>query len=211
VPTNAIDLLTVIIYGPYLINNQLSNSNKDSENINANKPLAKLTEFDVNIRGAFFVNFVSIDGIIKEIISYHFCSDSESEDKRKQFISLFLNGRRSVSLETLHILEEILKHNYPDLIQQYSKLVNELREIMNFGNWLFCSNLDISKGYLTKMDFTNEDKIQLISYDSTGHTNYREITKAEIDEKLVDCLEIYLTLEDILAEVRDRVLTGRRN
>ena len=107
--------------------------------------------------------------------------------------------------------EEILKHNYPDLIQEYSKTVNELREIITFGNWLSYSNLDISKGYLAKLDFTNEDKIQLISYDSTGHTNYREITKAEMDERLVDCLDIYLALEDILAEVRDRVLTARSN
>jgi hypothetical protein len=187
----------------------LSDSNNHSKN--TNKPLAKLTEFDVNIRGAFFVNLVSIDGIIKEIISYHFCSDSGREDKRKQFISLFLNDRCSISLETLHILEEILTHNYPDLIQEYSKLGNELREIITFGNWLSYSNLDISKGYLAKLDFTNEDKIQLISYDSTGHTNYREITKAEMDERLVDCLDIYLALEDILAEVRDRVLTGRSN
>jgi len=187
----------------------LSNSNRGSEN--PNEPLAKLVEYDVNIRGALFVNLVSIDGIIKEIISHHFCSDDSSEDKRKQFISLFLNGRSSISIETIHILEEILKHNYPDLDQEYSKLVNELKEIVGFGNWLSHSNLDISKGYLAKLNFANEDRIQLISYDSTGRTNYREITKTEMDEKLVDCLDIYLALEDILSEVRDRVLTGRSN
>lgn len=185
----------------------MSISNRGSEN--TNEPLAKLAEYDVNIRGAFFVNLVSIDGIIKEIISHHFCSDGGKEDKRKQFISLILNGRSSISIDSIHVLEAILKNNYPDLNQEYSKIVNELKEIVEFGNWLSDSNLDLSKGYLAKLDFTNEDGIQLISYDSTGRTNYREVTKAEMDEKLVDCLDIYLALEDILAEVRDRVLTGR--
>ena len=187
----------------------MSISNKDIKN--TNEPLVKLVEYDVNIRGAFFVNLVSIYGIIKEIISHHFCSDGGSEEKRKQFISLVLNERTSISVETIHILEEILKNNYPDLNKEYSKLGNELNEIVEFGKWLSHSNLDISKGYLAKLDFTNEDRIQLISYDGTGHTNYREIAKAEMDEKLVDCLDVYLALEDILSEVRDRVLTGRSN
>jgi hypothetical protein len=69
----------------------------------------------------------------------------------------------------------------------------------------------MSKEYLAKHDFMNEDKIQLVSYDNIGHTNYKEITKTEMDERLVDCLDIYLALEDIRAEVRDRVLTGRNN
>lgn len=187
----------------------MSNSNKNSEN--TNKLLARLTEFDINIRGAYFVSLISIHGIIKEIISYHFCSDSQGEDRRKQFVSLFLNDKYSISLETLRIFEEILKHNYSDLIQEYSKLVNDLRQIINFGNWLSCSTLDISKEYLAKCDSTSEDRIQLVSYDNIGHTVYKEMTKAEMDERLVDCLDIYLALEDILAEVRDRVLTGRSN
>ncbi|HEY7570499.1 MAG TPA: hypothetical protein VH796_03935 [Nitrososphaeraceae archaeon] len=187
----------------------MSISNRGSKN--TNEPLAKIVEYDVNIRGAFFVNLVSIDGIIKEIISHHFCSDGGSEEKRMQFISLILNERTLTTPETIHMLEEILKNNYPDLNQEYSKFVNELKEIVEFGKWLSHSNLDISKGYIAKLDFTNEDRIQLISCDSTGHTNYKEITKAEMDEKLVDCLDVYLALEEIRAEVRDRVLTGRRN
>jgi hypothetical protein len=187
----------------------LFNSNKDGEN--TNKLLAKLTEFDTNIRGAYLVNLISIHGIIKEIMSYHFCSDSAGDDKRKQFVSLFLNDRYSFSFDIVDILEEILKHNYSDLIQEYSKLINSLKEIIKFGNWLSDSSLDTSKEYLAKHDFMNEDKIQLISYDNIGHTNHKEITKAEMDERLVDCLDIYLALEDIRAEVRDRVLTGRNN
>ena len=185
------------------------NSNKDGEN--TNKLLAKLTEFDTNIRGAYLVNLISIRGIIKEVISYHFCSDNDGDDKRKQFVSVFLNDRYSFSFDIIDILEEILKHNYSDLIQEYSKLTNRLKEMIKFGNWLSCSNLDMSKEYLAKHDFMNEDKIQLVSYDNIGHTNYKEITKTEMDERLVDCLDIYLALEDIRAEVRDRVLTGRNN
>jgi hypothetical protein len=156
----------------------LFNSNKDGET--TNKLLAKLTEFDTNIRGAYLVNLISIHGIIKEVISYHFCSDNDGDDKRKQFVSLFLNDRYSFSFDIIDILEEILKHNYSDLIQEYSKLINTLKEMIKFGNWVSCSNLDMSKEYLAKHDFMNEDKIQLVSYDNMGHTNYKEITKTEI-------------------------------
>ena len=51
--------------------------------------------------------------------------------------------------------------------------------------------------------------IRLISYDDRGQTNYRDITRSEIDERLEDCMgDIHFALVDIRVEVRNRVLTN---
>jgi hypothetical protein len=64
--------------------------------------------------------------------------------------------------------------------------------------------LDTSDGFLAK---NYMDRIRLISYDDRGQTNYRDITRSEIDERLEDCIDIHFALVDIRVEVRDRVLT----
>lgn len=51
------------------------------------------------------------------------------------------------------------------------------------------------------------ERIRLISYDDTGQTNYRDITRREFDERLEDCIDIHFALVDIRVEVRDRILS----
>jgi Trp operon repressor len=66
---------------------------------------------------------LSIEGLVKDIIWYHFCCD---EDKRKQFVSLILNSNRDdrTFASRINILEKLLDIDYPDLSQRYPKLVN---------------------------------------------------------------------------------------
>ena len=53
------------------------------------------------------------------------------------------------------------------------------------------------------------NRIRLISYDYAGETHYRDISRSEIDERLVDYMNVHFALEDILGEVKDCVLTSR--
>jgi hypothetical protein len=163
--------------------------------------VAKVIEYDMIIRGAYLAHVIPIEELVKDIISYHFCSD---EEKRKQFISLILNGRDYTFASGIEILEKILDIHYHDLTQRYPKIIGDLNTILQFRNSLTHSMLDTSDGFLAK-NYT--DRIRLISYDDRGQTNYRDITRSEIDERLEDCIDIHFDLVDIRVEVRDRVLT----
>ena len=73
-------------------------------------------------------------------------------------------------------------------------------------NWLAHSMLDTSDEFLAK-DLT--DTIRLISYGNNGETNYRELTRTEIDERLEDCINVHFMLVYIRMEVRERVLNNK--
>jgi hypothetical protein len=164
------------------------------------KKVAKVMKLDMIIRGAYLAHVIPIEELVKDIISYHFCSD---EEKRKQFISLILNGRDYTFSFGIEILEKLLDISYHDLIKRFPKLIDDLNKIRKFRNWLAHSALDTSDQFLSK---NHTDKIRLISYDEIGQTNYRDISRDEIDERLEDCLDIHFDLVDIRVEVRDRFL-----
>jgi hypothetical protein len=169
---------------------------------NRNEGAARLIEYDMAIRGAYLAYIIPIDTLIKDIISYHFCSDG---DKRKQFVSVIMNGKNYYTFSfCIEILEKLLRIHYQDLIQRYPKLINNLDIIRKYHDLLVHSILDTSHEFLT-MNHTNS--IRLISYDEYGQANYREVTRSEIDERLEDCLNIHFALVDIRMEVKDRILT----
>jgi hypothetical protein len=70
---------------------------------NRNEGAARLIEYDMAIRGAYLAYIIPIDTLIKDIISYHFCSDG---DKRKQFVSVILNGKTTI---LFHLVSRSLK------------------------------------------------------------------------------------------------------
>ncbi len=73
---------------------------------NRNEGAARLIEYDMAIRGAYLAYIIPIDTLIKDIISYHFCSDG---DKRKQFVSVILNGKNYYTFSFgIEILEKLL-------------------------------------------------------------------------------------------------------
>jgi hypothetical protein len=183
-----------------LDNEELSSVNDNSGNERQEK-VAKIVRYGMNTRGAYLAQVIHIEELVKDIISYHFCC---YEDKRKQFVSLILNGTDYTFASGINILEKLLKIHYPDLCQRYPKLVNDLDKVMRFRNALVHSMLDTSDEFLAK---NYADRIRLVSYDERGQTNYRDLTRSEIDERLEDCSDIHFVLVDIRAEVRDCVLS----
>ena len=174
---------------------------KDNNDNKRQEKIAKVVRYDMNIRGAYLAQVIPIEELVKDIISYHFCC---YEGKRKQFVSLVLNGTDYTFASGVNILEKLLKIGYPDLNQRYPKLINDLDKNRRFRNALVHSMLDTSDEFLAK-NYT--DRIRLISYDERGQTNYRDITRSEIDERLEDCLDIHFALVDVRAQVRDCILT----
>jgi hypothetical protein len=68
-------------------------------------------QYDMTMRGVYLSHVITIEELIKDIISYHFCSD---EDRRKQSVSLILNGRDYTFASGIEILEKLLDIHYHD-------------------------------------------------------------------------------------------------
>lgn len=80
--------------------------------------LEKLYERDYSIRGKYLISASSLDSLIRDIISYHFCPPDQDE-RRGQFISLVLEQHLQESHSVLSILEKIISMNYSDQLKKY--------------------------------------------------------------------------------------------
>lgn len=165
--------------------------------------LEKLYERDYSIRGKYLISASSLDSLIREIISYHFCPPGQDE-RRGQFISLILEQHQE-SHSSLNILEKIISMNYSDQLKKYPALFEDLRGISDYTLWLSSAILDTSKSL--PGDTELEDVIRLTYYDQSGVLCHMEVSQEQIEEKLSDCSNLHFALEDIRSEIRDKILT----
>jgi hypothetical protein len=163
----------------------------------------KLVKRDVTIRGRYLISVSSLDSLIRDIISYHFCPPDQDE-KRGQFISLILEQHLLKSHIISDILEKIVTLNYSDQLKKYPDLFKDLRSVSDYTLWISNANLDTSPAF----DFTDqEDVIRLSYYDQNGGLRHKEISLEQIEEKISDCSNLHFALEDIRSEIRDKILT----
>ncbi|MGH9953646.1 MAG: hypothetical protein ACRD5J_18680 [Nitrososphaeraceae archaeon] len=166
--------------------------------------LEKLYERDYSIRGKYLISASSLDSLIRDIISYHFCPPDQDE-RRGQFISLVLEQHLQESHSVLSILEKIISMNYSDQLKKYPALFKDLRGISDYTLWLSSAILDTSKSLPD--DTEQVDGIGLTYYDQNGVLCHREVSQEQIEEKLSDCSNLHFALEDIRSEIRDKILT----
>lgn len=166
--------------------------------------LEKLHERDSSIRGKYLINASSLDSLIRDIISYHFCPPDRNE-RRGEFISLILEQNMHEPRSILGILEKIISMNYPDQLSKYPRLFEDLREISDYNMWLSRATLDTSQSLPEDTDLG--DVIRLTYYDQKGVLCHKDVTQEQLEEKLSDCYNVHFALEDIRSEIRDRILT----
>ena len=173
----------------------------------SNKALVeKLYQIDSMIRGMYLTKVSSLELLVRDIISYHFCTPG-ADEKRHQFETLLLNVYLpKVSL--MEILEKIMSNNYPDLLKEYPSLFDDIRRINEYSVWLYSASLDTSSSFLGNAEF--DDTIRLTYFDLNGEKRQRDVTKEEIEERLSDCFNVHFALEDIRSEIRDMVLTNSK-
>ena len=168
--------------------------------------LEKLNDRDALIRGKYLIVVSSLDSLIRDIISYHFCSPDQ-DYKRVQFISLILGQHLQKSQIISDILENILTMNYPDQLDKYPDLFKELRGIFDYTLWLSNAVLDTSH----VSDYAKqEDVVKLTYYDHKGNRRHTDISQEHIEERISDCSNLHFALEDIRSEIRDKILTSSR-
>lgn len=157
--------------------------------------IKKYEELAAKIRATFLEQAISIDSIISDIISTHFCYE---EEKRAQLFSLISNYI-TFSIK-IKILNELLKFCYPDIIKKLPKIRTELNEIRKFRNRIVHSQLD-SFFALTKKQ--SQDGIRVIYYEN-GEKKYWEITKTDINIKLRKSSIVGQMLCDVKREIISR-------
>ncbi len=169
--------------------------------------LEKLHERDFSIRGKYLISVSSLNSLIRDIISYHFCPPGQDE-RRGQFISLILEQLLQESHSILGILEKIISINYPDQLRKYPALFEDLRGISDYTLWLSNAILDTSQSLPDNTEL--EDGIRLTYYDQKGVLCYRDVSQEQIEERLSDCSNLHFALEDIRSEIKDRILTSSK-
>jgi hypothetical protein len=169
--------------------------------------LEKLHERDFSIRGKYLISVSSLNSLIRDIISYHFCPPGQDE-RRGQFISLILEQLLQESHSILGILEKIISMNYPDQLRKYPALFEDLRGISDYTLWLSNAILDTSQSLPDSTEL--EDVIRLTYYDQKGVLCHRDVSQEQIEERLSDCSNLHFALEDIRSEIKDRILTSSK-
>lgn len=169
--------------------------------------LEKLHERDFSIRGKYLISVSSLDSLIRDIISYHFCPPGQDE-RRGQFISLILEQHLQESHSVLSILEKIISMNYSDQLKKYPALFEDLWGISDYTLWLSSAILDTSKSLPD--DTEQVDGINLTYYDQNGVLCHKEVSQEQIEEKLSDCSNLHFALEDIRSEIKDKILTSSK-
>lgn len=169
--------------------------------------IEKLHERDFSIRGKYLISVSSLNSLIRDIISYHFCPPGQDE-RRGQFISLILEQLLQESHSILGILEKIISINYPDQLRKYPALFDDLRGISDYTLWLSNAILDTSQSLPDNTEL--EDGIRLTYYDQKGVLCHRDVSQEQIEERLSDCSNLHFALEDIRSEIKDRILTSSK-
>ena len=169
--------------------------------------LEKLHERDFSMRGKCLISVSSLNSLIRDIISYHFCPPGQDE-RRGQFISLILEQLLQESHSILGILEKIISMNYPDQLRKYPALFEDLRGISDYTLWLSNAILDTSQSLPDNTEL--EDVVRLTYYDQKGVLCHRDVSQEQIEERLSDCSNLHFALEDIRSEIKDKTLTSSK-
>ena len=168
--------------------------------------LEKLYQRDSMIRGMYLTKVSSLESLVRDIISHHFCTPGV-DGKRQQFVSILLNVYLP-RISLTEILEKIISNDYSDLLKEYPRLFEDVRRIDEYSGWLYSASLDTSQTFLDKSEL--DDTIRLIYFDQNGDKRQKDVTREEIEERLSDCFNVHFALEDIRSEIRDRILTNSK-
>lgn len=164
------------------------------------KQLQQLYQLAKEIRGPYLDQAITIELLVGDIISQHFCPE---EDRRNLFFSLVISELNFFA--KIRILEKLLELRYPDLVKKHPTIISELEKVRSFRNRIAHSMLDTSDEFLAK-GYT--DRIQLDIY-KDGKRKQQVVTRAEINERLATCTRLVLVLRDIRKEVIQRTSSGR--
>ncbi len=141
---------------------------------------------------------IAIELLVGDIISRHFCPE---EERHSLLFSLVINETDLTFSSKINIFSQLLQLKYPDLLNRYPKVIDDLEKVRRFRNRIAHAMLDATEEFLGKK---YEDRIQLVYYKG-GEEKKQVVTEKEILERLKGCSQLVLALSDMQAEIERRV------
>jgi hypothetical protein len=188
--------------------------------------LEQLFEIDRLVRSHIIYEAISIEGIIDQIIAWHFCPD---EAKHVWFQSLLFREGEVGFSKKIRILKKLLRDCYPDLFEKVPGLINKLDDIRDLRNKFAHSELVLDENKVREADgkgvflesvkdgkvdqeFVSIERANKIVNDNSHFRFLMIVIWLEIqnraqdknDGKLVDLLgDLAKKLPDVLARVKE--------
>jgi len=159
--------------------------------------LDKLYKRDVKYRGRVLTLSITIEHILSEIISHHFCSN---EYQRNLMFSLILTESGLMFKKKILIFKKLMELQYSDLLKKYPELVDSLEDVRDFRNKLAHFMLDTSEETIRK---NAKEQINLI-YHKNGRKHPITISKDKFFKKWEACNTVIKTLIKVRKEVEQR-------
>jgi hypothetical protein len=163
--------------------------------------------YDRHIRSQVMYNAIYLEGLVGQIIAWHFCPN---EEKHLWFNSLiFQRGEISFSKRII-ILKEILQQFYPDIYAETKGVIDRLDKIRDIRNKFAHAELVLEEDKLLANKGQPPDGIYLrtIKKGKAEDHFYRE---QDMHEHLKLANNVGLIVQYILADVKNRVTGGTEN
>jgi hypothetical protein len=163
--------------------------------------------YDQNTRTQIIYNAIHLEGLVEEIIAWHFCPNEEKHLWYKSLI--FKTGELSFS-KKITILKGILQQFYPDIYAATLGLIKRLNDIREMRNDFAHSELVIEEGKLLENSGKPPEGIYLRSI-KKGKVREIFYSQADMDERIKLAREVALFVQYVYAEIKNRVTGGTEN
>jgi hypothetical protein len=154
--------------------------------------LKRLYTLSFDIRGKFLDQTIWIEVLISDILSRFF-----SHEEPRQILFFSLVAPKLEFRAKINILSTLLELHYPELLEGYPKLIDDINNIRKFRNKIAHAHLDTTDEFLKK-EYT--DRIRLIFF-KKGKTVTMNLTKEDMGKRLSDCSKVVLALVDLQKKI----------
>ena len=161
------------------------------------KHIEMVFERDRLVRANAIYEATAIEGLVENIIAWHFCPDA---DKHLLFIGLMFRAAEVPFSRKITILIKVLKHSYPDILQDIPRLEKDLTSVRKFRNKFAHDELNLDEEKLATM----EDGIHLRSINRHGKVDDDFISTAEADKRVKFAQRLRWRVFYVLLEVQRR-------
>jgi hypothetical protein len=163
-----------------------------------------LFEYDRLIRSHTIYEATAIEGVIENIIAWHFCPE---EEKHLSFTALMFVRAEIPFSKKIDILERLLKDHYRDILDDIPGIINDLNSLRRFRNKFAHNELIIE-----------EDKLEVIptgiwlrSLNRDGVVVEEFISSEDADKRIAAAYNLRWYMFYIMLEVEIRVVGGEHN
>jgi len=165
--------------------------------------IKKVFEKDAKTRGILLIYAITIEMLIADIVSIHYCPDEERRHSMYSSVLRQLNFRAKID-----IFKKILQTYYLDIFKQYKEnfdIFKKIKAIQELRNTLAHSMSNITDSFLEDYsEDSSEDYIPLVNYKRNGKKEIIKLTKTKINNEINNCTSVIIKLNIIQEKIKRR-------